>query len=231
MHYFFAPDIENKNYILPDEEAYHAIHVLRVAGGAQIGLLDGNGNIYHAVIKSVKKQVITEITEKQPVTIRTTYKHIAIAPTKQIDRFEWFVEKATELGIDRITPILTHFSERRVLNTARLKKIAIAAIKQSVNPFLPVIDELIPVEKFYNQEFKNFKCIAVCQQIDKSEFSEIAKRNQKITIMIGPEGDFSEKEINFAINSGFVPVSIGNYRYRTETAGIIACHTINLMNL
>jgi len=170
---------------------------------------------------------IAKETFQQPVAF---YTHIAVAPTKMNDRLEWFLEKATEIGIHEITPIICDHSERKVYKIDRAEKIIQAAMKQSLHYYLPKINEPISFSQFVKLNFEGQKFIAHCEETDKKSFKNEIKQKEKITILIGPEGDFSTKEINLAIANQFIPVTLGNTRLRTETAALVACHTIALKN-
>jgi 16S rRNA (uracil1498-N3)-methyltransferase len=161
---------------------------------------------------------------------RAFHLHIAIAPTKNTDRFEWFLEKSTEIGIDVITPLLCTHSERTHLKTDRLQKVIIAAMKQSLKAFLPELDEPVEFKRFIQRPFDGEKFIAYCDQNDPAELKDSYRKGAKALILIGPEGDFSPEEVDLAKNQGYIPISLGKSRLRTETAGIVACTIINFLN-
>jgi 16S rRNA (uracil1498-N3)-methyltransferase len=171
------------------------------------------------------KVVSTEQKEKQ----HNYHLHIAIAPTKNMDRFEWFLEKATEIGIDEITPIICSRSERKVIKTERCNRILLSAMKQSLKVHLPKLNEAISLNDFLKQDYEGAKYIAHCEDGEKKEL-KIVNKTEKYLILIGPEGDFSPKEIDLALHNQFKAVSLGTSRLRTETAGIVAVHTLNLKN-
>jgi 16S rRNA (uracil1498-N3)-methyltransferase len=156
--------------------------------------------------------------------------HIAIAPTKNIERLEWFLEKATEIGIKEITPVLCEHSERKIINMERLEKIIVSAMKQSLKTYIPVLNPLTRFTDFVSKPFNGQKFIAHCTEGIRSELIHSYVKQSESLILIGPEGDFSPKEIEFAKSNGFIEISLGKSRLRTETAGIVACHTINLLN-
>jgi 16S rRNA (uracil1498-N3)-methyltransferase len=160
---------------------------------------------------------------------RNHYLHLAVAPTKNTDRFEWFLEKATEIGVDEITPILCEHSERKVIKDDRLEKVVISAMKQSLKAYLPKLNPLTPLKDLLNAEFEGKKFIAHCYDLDKRELKNELTESSSHLVLIGPEGDFSEEEIQLAITQQFIPVSLGESRLRTETAGVVACHTVNLL--
>ena len=241
MYLFYTPDIA-ATHCLSEEESQHCVRVLRYDRGDEILLTDGRGTTYKARItnphpKHCEFEVLS--SEKQEPHHRF-HLHIAIAPTKNIERLEWMVEKCTEIGIDEITPLLCRFSERKTLRIDRLEKIVLSAAKQSLTPYLPVLHELTPFEEFVKSTGSlspvagNQKYIAHCYEKDKRELKDEISANvahqSHITILIGPEGDFSEQEIDLALQNGYIPVSLGNSRLRTETAGVVACHTAVLLN-
>ena len=155
---------------------------------------------------------------------------MAVAPTKMNDRYEWFLEKATEIGVQEITPIICDHSERKVIKTERFDKILLSAMKQSNQYFLPILNESIAFKEFVKKQFKGQKFIAHCEETNKKTLKSVLKTSEDCTILIGPEGDFSVKEIEIALEKQFIPISLGNTRLRTETAAVVACHTVVLMN-
>ncbi len=228
MHLFYAPELSITGFSLPDEEAHHLIHVLRLARGDRVQVTDGKGGLAICeVLQLSKKSAILQIVTKEQCPQPARKLHIAIAPTKNMDRLEWLVEKATEIGVNRITPILCKHSERKVLNTERLRKIAIAAAKQSRHYWFPMLDELCPFDGFIQQGFSGRKYIAHCHKGSKEHLSEIAKEEQ-VTILIGPEGDFNPAEVELALQQEFTPVSLGENRLRTETAALVAVVAFNI---
>ena len=206
MHVFYTPDIQKSNE-LPEEEAQHCIRVLRLSIGDEITLTDGKGNFYKAEITvATNKRCFVNIKEsifQEPLW--PCHLHIAMAPTKNMDRNEWFAEKATEIGFDELTFLNCRFSERKVIKTER-------------------------IDRFIGQEFKGQKFIAHCYEGEKPLLKNILKPGEDALVLIGPEGDFSEEEVKKAIERGFVPISLGKSRLRTETAALVACHTLNLQN-
>jgi 16S rRNA (uracil1498-N3)-methyltransferase len=213
-------------------ESRHIIKVLRKKEGDLLQITNGNGLLFEAVIFEANEKhcsvTITSISEKPKS--HPYYLHIAIAPTKLNERFEWFLEKATEIGIDEITPLLCEHSERKAVKSDRLEKILISASKQSLHFNHPKLNELTPFSDFMTQEFKGLKLIAHCEDQDKILLKQLVKPNERITILIGPEGDFSLKEIKLALKNAYKSVSLGNSRLRTETAGVVACHSIAFIN-
>ncbi|MBQ1722316.1 MAG: 16S rRNA (uracil(1498)-N(3))-methyltransferase [Muribaculaceae bacterium] len=238
MPRFYAPDIA-RTLALPEEEARHCTRVLRMHEGDVIEVVDGAGRLYQCRITLAHdKRCNVEIVEQ--VSQPAHWGHdivLAIAPTKNLDRIEWVVEKATEMGIDRIVPLLCCNSERKVLKTERLHKIAVAAMKQSLKATLPVIDELTPFGRFITQPFEGNRFIAYCDpMLPRSERQLFARQyvpHAHTLVLIGPEGDFSPEEVQQALAAGFIPVSLGESRLRTETAAIMAvasCHALDMSN-
>lgn len=232
MHLFYTPDLNENLYHLNEIESKHCIRVLRLNINDSIQLIDGKGGFYTAkIVDPNPKKCQVEITEKKlAFGKKNHYLHIAIAPTKNMDRFEWFLEKATEIGIDEITPLLCEHSERKILKSDRLEKIIISAIKQSIKAYKPKLNELIPFEEFIKSESTAKKFIAHCEENKKTLLQEAYTSGQNAIILIGPEGDFSTAEIELAKENDFLEISLGESRLRTETAGVVACHTINLLN-
>ncbi len=232
MQLFYTPDITASTYRLGKEESAHCVRVLRLKEGSRIHLTDGRGNLFLAQLLSADpKECIAEIIETIPeYGKRNFYLHIAIAPTKNIDRFEWFLEKATEIGIDEITPVFCEHSERNIIKPERLHKIITSAVKQSLKAYHPVLNEAVKFNQWLTTDFNGKKFIAHCEEEEKKSLQSACQKGENALILIGPEGDFSIAEIKKAIEYKFQPISLGNSRLRTETAGIVACHTINLLN-
>lgn len=233
MHLFYTPDISSDTYTLNEEESNHCNKVLRLKQGDTVHLIDGVGGLYVGQIaETTKKAVLLNIIDKQQgFGKRNHYLHIAIAPTKNIDRIEWFLEKATEIGIDEITPIICDRSERKIVKEERLEKVVTSAVKQSLTAYHPKINTAIAFKDFIKQSDAEVKMIAHCIDEDnKQAISELIKPHQKYLILIGPEGDFTPKEIELALQNGYKPVTLGNTRLRTETAGLAACFEVNYIN-
>lgn len=228
MHVFYTPDIQTHPE-LPEEEAQHCIRVLRLNAGDEITLTDGRGNFYRAEITAAtNKRCLVKVIETMPQDpLWQGHLHIAMAPTKNMDRNEWFTEKATEVGIDELTFLNCRFSERRVIKTERIEKILISAIKQSLKARLPKLNKMTDFDKFIAQDFSGQKFIAHCYEGEKPLLKEVAKPGEDTLILIGPEGDFSEEEVAKAIGNGFKPISLGKSRLRTETAALVATVIIN----
>jgi len=232
MHIFYTPDITNeKTYTLNESESKHAIRVLRLKEGDVLTLVNGTGNFYDAVITdSNPKRCEVSITEIREENNTNPSLHIAIAPTKNNDRTEWFIEKCTEIGIHQITPILCKHSERKKIKEERFVKTAISAMKQSLKATLPTVTELTPFNKFIVEPFDGKKYIAHCYAENQAHYKDLYKKGENNLVLIGPEGDFSTEEVILAIEKGFEPITFGESRLRTETAGIVACTTFNLIN-
>src|ERR1035437_9467473 len=231
MSLFYVPNIAT-SLVLPEEDSQHAVKVLRLQVGDAITVVDGVGGFYNATItKPHPKHCAFEIAEAVLEFGKRNYKlHIAIAPTKNIERLEWFIEKATEIGIDEITPILCRFSERKIIKSERLEKIIVSAAKQSVKAYFPILHPLCTFDELMKTHQASQKFIAHCYEEDKKLFQNEIRKSTDILILIGPEGDFSKEEVQKAISFGFVPVSLGNSRLRTETAGVVACCTVAIVN-
>ena len=228
---FYCPDIRT-NSEMPDTESQHCARVLRMKEGDSLFITDGKGYFYRAqLLQANPKSCIVAIEEELPQPKEWNFNlHIAFAPTKKLDRIEWFVEKATEIGIDRFTPLNCRYSERKHINATRLEKIMVSAMKQSQKCRLPQFDEMIKFNEFIKQPFQGQKFIAHCYDLPKQSLSQICEKNTDTLILIGPEGDFSEKEVAKSIEHGFTPISLGESRLRTETAALVACHTVQLLN-
>ena len=233
MQLFYNSEIKNgdSTFFFDKEESKHIVKVLRKKESDKIFITNGLGYLFESeiILASEKKCEVKIIKEtfQQPDTF---YTHIAVAPTKMNDRLEWFLEKATEIGIHEITPIICDHSERKVYKIDRAEKIIQAAMKQSLHYYLPKINVPISLSHFVKSNIDGQKFIAHCEETDKKSFQKEIAKNEKVTILIGPEGDFSTKEINLAIANQFIPVTLGNTRLRTETAALVACHTIALLN-
>ena len=228
---FYCPDIRT-NPEMPDVESQHCARVLRMKEGDPLFITDGNGYFYHAhLLQANPKSCVVAIDEELAQPKGWDYDlHIAFAPTKKLDRMEWFVEKATEIGIDAFSPLQCRYSERKNINPTRLEKIMVSAMKQSQKSRLPQFDEMIKFKEFIKQPFSGQKLIAHCYDSPKELLTQVCKKNTDSLILIGPEGDFSEEEVAMAIEKGFTPISLGESRLRTETAALVACHTVQLIN-
>ena len=232
MHIFYTPDLSGTTYTLDEAESKHCVRVLRLEKGDEITLVDGRGGFFKAEIDdpNPKRCAVKVVNSELNYGLRNFGVHVAIAPTKNIERIEWFLEKATEIGINRVTPLLCHHSERKEIKHDRLEKVMVSAMKQSLKAYLPQLDELTKFSAFIKQPFEGQKFIAHCEEQHRELLKNAMAKGGNYLILIGPEGDFSTEEIRMAIEAGFVPVSLGDSRLRTETAGVVACHTFNLLN-
>ncbi len=231
MHLFYTPDITSDTYTLSEDESKHSIRVLGLQEGDEINLVDGKGTFYTAkIISANPKKCALQVIDKVPeFGKRSFYVHVAVAPTKNLDRMEWFVEKAVEIGIDEISFLLCERSERKTINNERLEKITISAMKQSVKAYLPKLNEMQAFTTFVKEVDAANTYIAHLENHDRTSLSQV-QLSQKICILIGPEGDFSVKEIELAYSCGIKPVTLGTSRLRTETAALVACHTVNVLH-
>lgn len=232
--YFYVPDAGNVTE-MPQEEALHALRVLRIKSGDEINLMDGEGNFYRAeVTLAATKRCLYEVKEKLPQ--QPTWHghvHLAIAPTKMMDRIEWMAEKATEIGFDELSFLNCKFSERKNIRTVRLDKIIVSAVKQSHKAWKPIVNSMVSFKEFINTPRKGRKFICHCyEEVEKKDlFAELQKPYDDegdVTILVGPEGDFSIDEVKSAIANGYESVSLGTSRLRTETAGLMAVAMSNL---
>jgi len=231
MNTFFGI-IQNNAAILSEEESLHCVKVLRHKVGDTIRVIDGKGTIATGTIEAAHaKQCAVSLTDKKTVGKTQNYNlHIAIAPTKNIERIEWFVEKAVEIGIDEITSIKCKNSERTIVKEDRLKKVAESAVKQSLQAYIPVLNPLIEFKEFIKNIKADVKLIAHCEKDEKKNIKEYVAANKSYCILIGPEGDFTKEEIQLAQHAGYLPVNLGNSRLRTETAGLYACAALAVLN-
>lgn len=234
MHLFYTPNIDptHPQFFLTEEESKHAIRVLRLEVGSIVQLIDGRGGLYTAEISDAHpKRTILQIKD---ITAgygkRNHYLHIAIAPTKNIERTEWFLEKATEIGIDEISLIICQRSERKEAKAERLNKIITAAIKQSLKAYHPVLNEPKVLSELLAMPFDGQKFIAHCEDTDKLDLSTVLEKQGRYLILIGPEGDFTRNEIDTALQNGYKAITLGNSRLRTETAALEACFEVNFLN-
>ena len=233
MQLFYNSEIKkgDSSFFFDKEESKHIVKVLRKKESDKIFITNGLGYLFESeIILASEKKCEVKIIKETFQQSDTFYTHIAVAPTKMNDRLEWFLEKATEIGIHEITPIICDHSERKIYKIDRAEKIIQAAMKQSLHYYLPKINEPISLSQFVKSNIDGQKFIAHCEETDKKSFQKEIAKNEKVTILIGPEGDFSTKEINLAIANQFIPVTLGNTRLRTETAALVACHTIALLN-
>jgi len=232
MYLFYAPDLNTEDCFLNEEESRHCIKVLRLQKEDAIEIIDGKGNFYHAKITAPdpKKTRFQILKTQHGFGKRNHYLHIAVAPTKNIERLEWFVEKATEIGIDEITPILCQCSERKVINHERLNKVITSAVKQSLKAYHPKLNQLCTLSSLIKAQTDAQKWMAHCADTEKVSIKEALLPQKKYLILIGPEGDFSQQEINLALENQYEAITLGNSRLRTETAALEACFEVNFLN-
>ena len=232
MNIFYSTEIEENKIILGQEESHHCTRVLRLPEDSIVGVIDGKGN--HFVCRLAEKggkSCVLEIEKKEFFEPDPWYIHIAIAPTKKSDRIEWFIEKSTELGIREITLLQCERSERKTVNMERLARIMISALKQSHNMYLPLVQPVTKYTPFIESHKSSLnKFIAHISENITDELVNVAFPANKYILLIGPEGDFTESEVDLAINYGFRPVSLGKSRLRTETAGIAGLQTLLFIN-
>lgn len=230
MYLFYVPHIA-QDCVLSEEESQHCVKVLRLTTGDTILLTDGVGHTYTARITNPHlKRCEFEILTKERQAKHPFRLHIAIAPTKNIERLEWMIEKCTEIGVDAITPTLCRFSERKIIKPERLEKLMISAAKQSLKSFVPTLNPMVTLSELMQAASETQRFIAHCYNGEKQLLQKVVKPGGEVLVLIGPEGDFSEQEVEQALAAGFMPVSLGNSRLRTETAGVVACHTVMLCN-
>jgi len=232
MNLFYTPDIQDQYYQLDEVESKHCVRVLRLNVDDIIHLIDGKGSLFKAkIIDAHSKRCTIECIETQTEFGKLDYDlHIALAPTKNIDRTEWFLEKCTEIGISEFTPLLCKHSERKIIKHDRLFKVITSAVKQSLKAYHPILNELTKFSDLIKSDFNGDKFIAHCYDGEKTHLKKLCKPNSKCLILIGPEGDFSPEEVELAKENGFKEITLGNSRLRTETAGVVACNIVSLSN-
>lgn len=234
MQLFYAPEISLPRYTLPEEESKHCVRVLRMTVGDELHLTDGKGNMYRCkVVSDNVKRCEVEVVEIWPEYERMSYGlTMCVAPTKNIDRFEWFLEKATEIGISEVYPLECDHSERRQIKLEREEKVITAAVKQSLKAYHPVLHDLTSVRDIIAMDFEGEKYIAHCDSSfgERPYLGNLVKKGANTLILIGPEGDFSKEEINFALQNGFKAISLGRERLRTETAAVVATTVVATIN-
>ena len=232
MHLFYNPHIQGDTFKLEEQESKHAIRVLRLLKGDQVVLVDGIGGWYEAVIvddhpKHCSLHIESHTPDYKPLNYAL---HLAVAPTKNMERFEWFLEKATEIGISEITPIICARSERRQLKMERLEKILVSAMKQSLKAFKPLLHEPVKMEDFIKTKVQGTLGIAHCYPLDRRDIRQI-EPSGRYTLMVGPEGDFTEEEISAALGNSYLPFHLGDSRLRTETAAIYITAAISFLHM
>jgi 16S rRNA (uracil1498-N3)-methyltransferase len=232
MNLVYCPQATAGGMIELDENELHHLQVLRVRDGERLNIFDGQGNLYLGVASIGKKSATVQVSElMRSETSRSAQLHLAIAPTKNIERTEWFIEKATEIGVDTITPVICRRSERRELRIDRLEKVLLSAVKQSLHLYLPHLNNVMSLADFLkaNKDTNVKKFIAYCEEhtlLLKDSF----QAGESILVLIGPEGDFTEEEVDMARENGFIPVSLGESRLRTETAGMMVSAVFAIKN-
>ena len=233
MQLFYNPSLTDstENFTFDREESKHIVKVLRKREGDQLHVTNGLGFIFTVEIvigMDTKCQVkIIKIEQQKPLNYQL---HLAVAPTKMNDRYEWFLEKATEIGVTSITPIICEHSERKHIKSDRFEKIIQSAMKQSLQSYCPMLNEAISFKEFIKLDRKGTLLIAHCEETNKKSLKEVISQKEELTLLIGPEGDFSESEIKLALENGYIPVTLGETRLRTETAAIVACHSVAFVN-
>lgn len=233
MQLFYAPDISPSytTHTFDKEESHHMIKVMRKSEGDKIEMTNGNGYFFTGtIVQAHPKHTKVSLSDFRNGQRRNYRLHMVVAPTKMTDRYEWFLEKATEIGVDEITPVICARSERKVLKTERMQKVLISAMKQSLQCYLPVLHEPVALSSFLSEKRDGLLFVAHCMESDRHELRRKLQPDNDLTILIGPEGDFTEEEVASALESGYTPVVLGPSRYRTETAAIVACHTASLLN-
>ncbi|WP_412476048.1 16S rRNA (uracil(1498)-N(3))-methyltransferase [Flavobacterium sp. TBRC 19031] len=233
MQLFYNPNINEKatSFVFDKEESKHIVKVLRKKEGDILFVTNGLGFLFTTEITLASDSKCTvKINTFEHQEAPKYHLHLAVAPTKMNERYEWFLEKATEIGIQEITPIICDHSERKVIKTDRFQKILESAMKQSLHYYLPKLNDAILFKDFLKKEFSGQKFIAHCETTDKKSLKNELQIQKDVLILIGPEGDFSVKEIQLALEQHFIPVSLGQTRLRTETAAIVACHSVVFKN-
>ena len=233
MQLFYNPELNESNpkFTFPTEESKHIVKVLRKKEGDILSITNGNGYLFEArIIVADLRKCTAEIIKSSYSQKKEPYLHLAVAPTKMNDRYEWFLEKATEIGISEITPIICDHSERKIVKLDRMQKVVQSAMKQSLQLHLPKLNDAISFKEFMSTNFSENLYIAHCEETKRTELKERLKQNTDALILIGPEGDFSVNEINIAIKKGFLPVALGSNRLRTETAAIYSATCFSILN-
>ncbi len=233
MNYFYDPSLDNSvtQFSLGPEESRHIVKVLRKQPGDQLAITNGKGFLFTAeILEASPKRCTARVLESHKTLPPRFELTLAVAPTKRVERFQWFLEKATEIGVTRIVPLLCDRSERQNLPLDRLQRVVQEAMKQSLQTFLPVLEEPVSLGEFLRQEQPLLRFIAHCEDDEKIDLSRRVAPDKDAVVLIGPEGDFTPDEIQAAYDNGFMPVSLGNNRLRTETAALVACAAINMIN-
>ena len=234
MQLFYAAEFTAPEYILSEEESRHAVKVLRRVEGDTLHITDGRGSLYRCEVASAHpKHCLVRVVELFAEFEKLPYNlTMAVAPTKNIDRYEWFLEKATEIGVARFVPVVSEHSERKVIKHEREEKVITAAVKQSLKAYHPVLEEITPFDKLVRSEFAGRKFIAHCGDAvkEKSYLATTIRKGEDALILIGPEGDFSSEEVRLAVECGFEEITLGTQRFRTETAAVVAVDMVSIVN-
>lgn len=233
MQLFYNPNIsaDQEAFSFDKEESRHIAKVLRKKEGDKLFVTNGLGELFTVeVTLATDHKCQVKIIRVEHVSPKKYQLHLAVAPTKMNDRYEWFLEKATEIGIDQITPIFCDHSERKNFNHERMEKIIISALKQSNQYTLPRLNQAITFKEFIQQKNEGLNLIAHCEETHRKSLKEMLQPEINVTILIGPEGDFSSQEIEMALKADYIPVTLGQTRLRTETAAIVACHSVVFFN-
>ncbi len=234
MQVFYAPDISGEQYTLDKNESKHIVRVLRMKEGTPVNLIDGRGNLYEGIISDPDPSgsVIKIVSVIHEFEKRDYKLHIAISPLKNPERFEWFVEKAVEIGIDEITPVICKNTEKPGIKSERINNLIISAMKQSLKAKKPLLNDPLSFGDFIGKPYHGRLMIAHCHESEsvRKRISDVYKKGEDAVIMIGPEGDFSREETGEAAGRHFIQIHLGSSRLRTETAGVAACHSIYFIN-
>lgn len=233
MQLFYDPSLDNsvKQFTFSPEESRHIVRVLRKSEGDIVQITNGKGYLFEAeILAPDQRKCLAQIISRTKAIPKRYSLHMAVAPTKMNDRYEWLLEKVTEIGVDEITPVICDHSERKKIKSERMERVIQSAMKQSLQTVLPKLNPAISYKEFIEKEFTGLKFIAHCQNGEKMELKRRVIADMDITILIGPEGDFSKEEVDLSKEKGFVPISLGNNRLRTETAAIVACATVATIN-
>ena len=233
MNYFYHPSLDNSvsQFSLEQEESRHIVKVLRRQAGDRLYITNGKGYLFTAeILEASPKRCTARVLEARKTPPPHFELHLAVAPPKRVERFQWFLEKATEIGVSRITPLICERSERETLPVERLQRVVQEAMKQSLQTFLPELEEPISFSAFLEREQPAIKFIAHCEEGEKSDLKRRVPADKDVVVLIGPEGDFTPSEIRAALQRGFEPVTLGKNRLRTETAALVACTTVNMIN-
>ncbi len=233
MQLFYNPRLDNSasQFVFDAVESSHIVKVLRKKEGDTLQITNGKGYLFESrIVDADVKKCKAEIISTTKKHRKMYWFHLVVAPTKNNDRFEWFLEKATEIGVNEITPIICERSERKIIKPERMEKVIQSAMKQSLQTYLPKLNKAVTFKEFIDQPREGLLFIAHCDDDEKMELKRRVAPDKDVTILIGPEGDFSRQEIQTAYENGFLPVSLGENRLRTETAAIVACTTVNMIN-